>query len=362
MVIYITIASICIALSLLLERFHRTKTKIFLLFCIFLLLYIWSATRINIGTDYIGEKNNFSAINGGWAGNLFKNEILYYLLVVALGKVSDGFRIYIAIMSFLALFPLFVLIAKNIDYGVTYAVALITCNYYLISFSLVRQFAGISISLLGTYYYLCGRKKTGLLFLILPIFIHNSILFYTIAFLIVCWAQRRMTDIRKSAYYLIYAVVLIAMSPLIFRLIVLVGNNIPYVRYYLSAVMLTKTEIGSGLGIITRFLSYLLLFWIINYSEYISDYRRVTNTLLLLLCIVDALSVQYNAFLRARYVFYYPVMFYFPIYSRINRTENIHCVSLGNIFVIAMTVLNIVQLPSTASMWGNLPYQSWLLP
>ncbi|MCC6095042.1 MAG: EpsG family protein [Eubacterium sp.] len=359
---YIIIAIVCILLSLIIEHTQSPRSKNVLLFLIFFMLFAFSATRVNIGTDYIGEKNNFEAINGGWAGNLFRNETLYYFLCLALGKVNNGFRIYIAIMSFLSLFPLYILIRKNLDNRIAYPIALIIGNYYLISFSLVRQFAAISIALLGTYYFLHARKKLGIFFLIFPIFIHNSILFYFIIFMLVYWVQRHVSDKHQPIFYLFLAIGVIFLSPLIFRLVVALGSRIPYVRYYISAAKITRTELGSGLGVITRFASYLLLFWIINYSEYQSDYKKLINILLLVLCAVDSLSVLYNAFLRARYVFFYPVMFYFPLYAKLEGTKNIHAVRLSNLFAIAIMALNLVQLPSSASMWGNLPYQSWLLP
>lgn len=360
--IYIIIAIVCILLSLTIEHTASTKSKNILLFLIFLILFVFSATRVNIGTDYIGEKNNFDAINGGWAGNLFRNEFIYYAFCLILGKISNGFRIYIALMSFLSLFPVYSLLRKNIDNGITYSIAIIVGNYYLISFSLVRQFAAISIALLGTYYFLHDKKKIGFFLLLMPIFIHSSVLFYFVVFFFVYWIQRYVNAQNQSVFYLMFSIVLIVLSPIIFRLIVILGNNITYVRYYLSSALITKTEIGSGLGIALRFISYFLLFWIINYSEYKSDYRTIANMLLLVLCAIDALSVQYNAFLRARYVFFYLAMFYFPTYVSLEKTKTIHAVSLSNVFAIAIMLLNLVQLPSSASMWGNLPYQSWLLP
>lgn len=100
---------IIILILVFLADFSRKNQKL-LLFLIFMILFIASAVRYNIGIDYYGHEQLYWAIK---SGNFFVTEPLYLLLNVICIKLGFGFQVIVAIMSFITLYPIYLISKKE---------------------------------------------------------------------------------------------------------------------------------------------------------------------------------------------------------------------------------------------------------
>ena len=127
------------------ERFSVTAKWICLL-----LLFIPSALRYNIGTDYVNYKSIFNVIQKTGQN---RNEIAWVYLNKLIIALKLPFQYVIAIASALTIFPF--IKTKKKDFFII--IILFSCLYYLNSFNITRQVIAMAF-IWAAYLFILERK------------------------------------------------------------------------------------------------------------------------------------------------------------------------------------------------------------
>lgn len=324
------------------------KNNRHLITLIFILLLVISSIRFNIGTDYYGHEQLYWAIK---AGNYFVTEPLYLLLNLICIKLGLGFQSIIATMSFITLYPIYLISKKE---KTAHLFLFYYFFMYLVSFCLIRQYAAISLVLYGVYIYSKNKTKCfGLFFC--AICIHISMLIFIFSFLL-----GRLFKINKYLTFLLTCIFyLFGMKTNLFlRIIGFAASFTKYGTYLLAGNSNNvKVKLGSGLGVLLRIFISLCGLYIMNYNCKDKKIKSTYNFLFLCMIIADSLSLSIQIFLRLRLVFsacYLLPFIYFPN-SNLKSKKSL---SLSAVMYTFCLFCYVITFPSTASMWENLPYQT----
>lgn len=154
-------------------------------FFIFLLLFLCMGLRdYRVGTDlkhYLAAYNYLSSVDTFiWK---YKNfEIGYIFFCYLLGKIKINKDFFIFLVSFLSLYPIYLLFKKNSRYPITATFFYLSLGLYFFSFSGLRQTIAIGISCLS--FKFIKEKKVIKFFIIILIatLFHKSAVFFLIAY------------------------------------------------------------------------------------------------------------------------------------------------------------------------------------
>ena len=347
MVFYWTLAIVILIMGFLSEF---TKDKLFkkvLIFSIFFLMFVISAFRVNIGVDYSGHYSIYKVANSS-NPKLVLSEPLFYLLCIVCNQIGVGYYGVVFSISFLTLYPLYYISRKEKTSIILILYFFLT---YLISYALMRQLCALSLSMLGTYFYINKEyKKKGLLLLISAGLMHSSLWAYLVIFLL---GKVIKLNLRTT---IIISIFLIIFSKYIDIISILkkIFINTKYGYYFLRESLNKKTEMGTGLGSIIRFIIYFIeLYFLVTVREN-NNYRF--NLCFIFLIICDLVSLKMVILLRLRFVFL-GVLYYPFIYKNDFFKYKKHFYLISTWFFIFIILFYILTFSSTAE-WGNIPYQS----
>lgn len=341
------VLGIIVLILVFLADFSRKYQKL-LRFLIFMILFIASAIRCNIGIDYYGHEQVYWAIK---SGNYFVAEPLYLLLNLICIKLGLGFQSIIATMSFITLYPIYLISKKE---KTAHLFLFYYFFMYLVSFCLIRQYAAISLVLYGVYIYSKNKTKSFVLFFC-AICIHISMLIFVFSFLL-----GRLFKINKYLTFLLTCIFyLFGMKTNLFlRIIGFVASFTKYGTYLLAGNSNNaKVKLGSGLGVLLRIFISLCGLYIMNHNCKDKKIKSTYNFLFLCMIIADSLSLSIQIFLRLRLAFsacYLLPFIYFPN----SNLKSKRSVSLSAVMYTFCLFGYVITFPSTASMWENLPYQT----
>ena len=348
MVFYWFFAGIVLVLGGVSEFAKDKLLKHVVIFSIFFIMFIFSAFRVNIGIDYDGHYALYKVVNSFKSSTVFLEPIFCFVCILC-RFIGIGFYGAIFIFSILTLYPIYY-ISKNEKT----AIPLVFYYFltYLISYALIRQMCGVSLSLLGTYIYnnQC-KKKTGIFYLVAAGCVHSSLFFYLFIFLL---GNLIKFNIKKTVIISLLTIFTINYIDLI-SLLGKILSNTKYGYYFLVADgNFSNTKVNSGIGVITRFVIYFIELYFLNTAKQKNNYKF--NLCFIIMIICDLLSLRILIFLRLRYVFL-GLSFYPFIYKNnfIRNRNNIY--KLSTWLFLFICLFYILTFPATAE-WGNIPYQS----
>ncbi|GAB1431784.1 EpsG family protein [Spirochaetota bacterium] len=142
------------------------------------MLFVPSAIRYGIGTDYVNYLDIFNRIKAG--GTYHPKEFGWEILNIFAGKFALPFQFVIAFASFFTIFPFF----KTEKKYFFIVIVLFSCLYYLNSFNITRQVLAMSIL---WYAYLNLLKKeyaNAFVLVFLAAAFHNYALIFFVVFVI----------------------------------------------------------------------------------------------------------------------------------------------------------------------------------
>ncbi|GHV43978.1 hypothetical protein AGMMS49546_27130 [Spirochaetia bacterium] len=302
---------------------------------VFVVLFVPSALRYNIGTDYkqyvdiysLIEKNGFREIEYG-----------YYLLNLFAIKTGLGVEFVFALMAFLTYYFFIKYVPRKSCYILIPFYLMIL---YIHSYNLMRQCLAISSAL---YAYLLFQNKNYFKTFIILLFgfmFHKGAIIYPIIFILI-----KIINISKIQSLSLFVVIFI-MQVFTNQIIGFIGNifqknNLPYAFYFSSKLFGFKTVRGTGIGILLRFLCYFISLLCIDGNHKNSSMNRAG---FLMLIFADVLVIGgLDIFSRLVYSFY---IFWFPVLNNIIKSKNkYHNIII--MFIMAFFLMNLFILLSVS--------------
>lgn len=358
MELYYTLLFIILFFSFPIKAGNKIISKLFI-FLSFLILFIFSIFRVDIGTDYSGHSDAFWGITSDLLAYrlIYLKEFLFYGICRMCGLLNFDYKVVVGIISFLTIYPIYKLTDRT---NYFYIIVLFVCSCYLTSFCLMRQFAAVSIATYGLYLVTHNKKRVGVIWLIISCGFHNSfVIFVILLYLALRFGNNKFLTTPNISLLLVILTLCFSIIFSQYGINYLTNAN-GYLHYLQPGnPNAAKVQLGSGLGVLVRFISYFLLFYINNYSIYSNKEKRgIFNFLFYFLIFFDILSIKIMIFMRMRYIFY-PILFYFPVFGNIKFTRR-YTQYLSFICLIFICLSYFVFYKSTAELWGNIPYKTWL--
>lgn len=221
-----------LALSLLALPWLKFPKKLFFYYKIFTIIYlfIFLATRIDVGGDYQNVKNLYSysfysygkdnafsilpiILDGSFLIALrgFSNQIVGNLLIV-LSWFGLEYRFYIFFSSFIFLLGFFALYIKNKNF---FFITAMSCSWFILvaGMGYIRQSISIGLVMLSIYFIVYKKKIIiSIFFSSLSIMFHSSAIIFLIFFFTI--ADYQFFEKKDSFILLIYDRLLIIVIPI----------------------------------------------------------------------------------------------------------------------------------------------------
>ena len=324
MIFYLTQFSI-VGLFAYLHSYHKHEkiSETAKWFCL-LTLFIPSALRYGIGTDYVNYNAIFNRImSRGFSGH---TEIAWQVLNIIIGKLKLPFQGVIIISSALTLIPL-IKTAKK-DFFII--IVLFSCLYYLNSYNITRQILAMSL-IWAAYLFILEKKyiHTFLLIILATLFHTSSLLFIPI-FLFSEFIP--LTKKRTIVLFIIFVVSFIFASNYIIPYIMKLKYSGENFIYY-SEVIISLSKIFKA---IPRFIVLFLILYFIDENK--AEKREINYIywLILSLAISDISGMSYLIFQRIRIYCFIAYLASFKIlWLNTEKKEKI-----VNLFLLAFIIAN----------------------
>ncbi len=335
----------------LIAEFSKDKiNKRFFLFAFFFVAFIFAALRVNIGIDYYGHYVIYEGIRKG-SIKPFLLEPLYLLFNLIFIETNIGYPGLVFLTSFLTLYPIYAISKKeeNPFFFLFYFLLM-----YLIGYALIRQYLALSFEIYGFYkFYKLNKKKTGILLLFLGCCVHNSMIVLLFSFCCsVIFKFNNKLTILLSLVLFIFGFFTNYILDFIFAL----AKNTRYGVYTeVFNSNNTKTVIGSGLGVILRYFTYYMFYFLSAKWTVNKKMQQSFNILFLCMILADVLSLKITILLRLRFVF--QAILFWPLFSYKINLKSIACIS--NLVLLSIFFIYLLFFQSTAS-WECIPYQTIL--
>ena len=347
------------------------------LFVSFLLMFVFAAIRKDIGVDYVNYQNWYRTFSIG--SHLTREVEFGYLFLnnfcIATGL---GFEGLIVIASFLCYYPVYYL-AKQLNKPLVLYIYFLLL--YPISFALIRQCIAISIALICTYLYLKQyfpdspnnkhlllKKKDRLKLafpnkkLIILVVLSCSFHYSLVLYFLLLFSTRFFTLKTRETIPLLLIVALIGFNSN--AILEFVTNHFAdgmYARYFeKGSVFFTGRKLGSGLGVVLRYIIYVVSFAFISIllNKRTKQEKGFFNLMFLFLVGLDALSFHSEIFIRFKFLSY--VVFFIPLFflekfSKRTRTAYYAQVCCS---VILLLYLLLFKYYNDLNNWKDIPYQS----
>ncbi len=318
-----------------------------------MVMFVISAFRVNIGVDYVGHLNLYNFIC--W-GIYDVSEPLYVALCIFSDYMNVGFPLVVAFLSFITIYPIYRIAKKTENpFVLLYGFLMI----YITSFALMRQCAAISLAVYGSYLYLKeGGKKISVIFFLLSIGFHYSLLTYVLVFYLSCYLKLKL----KNLIILSFVILLFGVySTVLLDGFVNFANilSLGYSRYLEDDNKhFVEPKIGTGLGIMLRYVLYALVIYLANRRIKDLNISMKFNTLFFFLFLLDVLSLRIVIFMRL-YLAFYPCLFIPFMWVKYVRTD-VGKIRITNLILYFIVFSNLLTYSRSVMGWENIPYQTIL--
>lgn len=254
-ILYNTILLMSVLFAYYAEYSKMKCSRFMARFSLFMVLFIPSVLRYDIGTDYKGYTNLFY-----FASEEYKEiEIGFYALIVFLRKLHFSAHSLFVCSAFLTYFPLIFLQRKNYTWKMMMYVLL----FYLLSYSAIRNM--ISLSLVILSFDLFFRDKRWGIFLIYPF----SILFHTSSFVFLPFFF--LNKLQCNKFLLLIVSLIVLWMSYMGMLFVLLNNdlflNSSYGEYMFSSKYSSEPSYNTGYGAILKILFAVIVFLFVSFLK-----------------------------------------------------------------------------------------------
>ncbi|MCS2150039.1 EpsG family protein [Scandinavium manionii] len=332
---------------------------IYFLYSTLFMLFLFSALRYGVGTDYKNYVKIYHEINSS-IGTDANIEFAFYNIVKFCDYIGADVELMFAIMSAIIIIVFFSAREMRTIWGVFAFI----CILYLPSFSLIRQSAAIGFVCVASFAIINNRVKYAFALTVIGCLFHMS----AILFILVILCRRIKIGIGLGFVTILTIYVLLSK----FNLAQLVLDNeffreSRYGVYSDSGMFAKQTEMGTGLGVLLKLLpSFIFLLLSRGYKRSDDkniDALNILNCLNYIYIIAILFSIQIHIFNRVVDLFMFVPAVTFVSLNRLGLTRDNEKIwrLIFSILIFLNFVLMIYSNPSTA--FGGLginPYQSIL--
>lgn len=259
-------------------------------------------------------------------------EIGYRLLAIFVHNIWNNYTFFLLVISFLTVVPVAYLAWKYrgyIDVGLT--MFLYTTIYYFQGLSLLRIFLATSIGLLSMDYFFCNKYKKSLLYFILAISMHTSMLILLVPCLI--YSYRKFS---QGVYALLLGTV--------FLFVMLLGKQI--IASFAGRYSVYSTLTSNGLGF-EQLLYYLPILLLIYYGNKMGRTEKYTESVYRL-----GVSVLMVGFFLGEVAYIIPIfgrmqiafislIYFISFYVKELKLENL---KLGTILKVLVIIYGLIRM------------------
>lgn len=264
--IYLTIT-----FSILVAQLITKKVPEILYYSFLTLLFIISASRINVGTDTIGFEEKFNWITSGI--NTYM-EAGFELLGKTVFQFGGNYQTFIFICTIPVFLMLHVVITNNINrlYWIYSLFLFISTGLMFTSYNIFRQFIAMSFTFFAIEFFLKNKYIFTTICMVTAFYFHTSILFFLIVFLPLYFLREKkyFKKLIMSIYIISLIFIFFDFRPIFIAIASLIPNG--YTSYFDGRFMTDR----SSMGVLKTFFpsSIFLLYMVLTSKETFLDRRK----------------------------------------------------------------------------------------
>lgn len=259
----------------------------------FMLLFIPSALRYGIGTDYVNYLWIFNTIKAG--GSYKITEFGWEILNILVSKTGLPFQVLVAIASLFTILPFFKTEKK--DFFIV--ILLFSCLYYLNSFNITRQVVAMAIIWLAYLQLLKKEYINAYMLVFLAAAFHNFALIFTLVFFV----SEFIPLTKKRLLFIVIA--FIALSSVFIKYVLpYLAKLTRYTSYYNTYYMDNNISVIALLKSSVRYTVLLFMVFFIDEEKVTKKELNYVLWLTLLLATTDFIGISLFIIQRIRIYFF----------------------------------------------------------
>ncbi|KZE43901.1 EpsG family protein [Rossellomorea marisflavi] len=332
--------------SLFLYLFRVTKQKNKLLsksfiFLSFVIIWIVSAIRYGVGTDYFSYYNYVNYVDKLQFSDIKNREYGFWILGKIVALFSDNGQLLIFVTSFIILFFIYKVICEYSSYPEISILIFFGLGFYFNSLNIIRQYIALSIVFFSVHQlHKKNIKKYVTLVLIATLFHYTALLGFVFLFV----------SIKKSRLYRTFVILLILISVALFDKVL---SYITPEEYYMY---LSSSFVQKGANYIFFLISLLISLLLIILYKPLKN-RRIYNEFYILCSIIGTSA----SLIGTKSLIIMRIAEYFTIFSLISLPEIIKITTDKNIRVVIYLCFVFISIIGiylflSKNLGGVLPY------
>lgn len=352
-----------VVFSILIAQLTTKKFPKLFYFIFLILLFLISATRVNVGTDTIGFTNNFSWIISGSntymeAGFEWLGRTIHYL--------GGNYQTFIFVCTIPVFLMIHIVITNNInkEYWI-YALFLVVASGLLFtSYNIFRQFIAMSLSFFAIELFLKDKYFYTVICLITALLFHTSILFFLVTFLplVLLREKKYFKKMIVCIYFVSLLFIFLDFRPIFISIVSLVPTRF---NWYLDGRFMTEQ---SSMGFLKTFFpsALFLLYMLLTKKELFYDKRKAYYSIGFFLYVIFSNLFNGVVILVRLADYFYPFLVVGTIWTieSTKRWERLLLTSVVTVYFlllmyfsyIAPNAMDILPYDSTLFTWLNLRY------
>lgn len=270
------------------------------------MLFLLSAFRYNVGSDYPNYVMIYNEIIAGTAGSLLLGLEPGYLLLIHFSDLIGGnFQLVFFLFSFFTILLMYKTMDSYLHTNTEKLLALLLFipMFYFPSLSIMRQFLAIAIFFYALKYIISRDFLKYLFFIFIGFLFHKSM----ILMIPMYWLLNIKFSEKVYLFYITLAVVFFFISPVSILSFLLGSLDVPYVHHVL------KGEIQMSLfGKINTLVSFLLISYFAFKLNRKDRLENIVITAMFIYVFIRIISIDFAVLLRVA-VFFVPFFILFIV-------------------------------------------------
>lgn len=281
---------------------EKSKTKVeynFFITIAFLIVFIPSSIRYDIGTDFMSYINVYNNLE-----DFYGMEKGFYYINVILKNLDLSSQWVFVISSFLITLVAFKSYPEKNGWLIHFV--FITILWFF-SFNVLRQSIALSFSMLAIFYFINGRIFLFITVSLLGTLFHNSSIFIILIGIFALVPIKRFIKIYLFPIFSLILIIILYIKPELFfegiSTVLTIFNFDRYANYFLDDINFARRDFGSGLATFIKII--FCIYFLINTKNIIKLNERywLVSLIVLFYVLFTILSDNIIIFERATYIF-----------------------------------------------------------
>lgn len=348
--IYLNVVFSILIAQVTTKKFPKIFYSIFLI-----LLFLMSATRVNVGTDTIAFNDHFSWIIAG--SNTYM-EAGFEWLGRTIHHFGGDYQTFIFVCTIPVFLMVHIVITKNINkqYWIYALFLVVASGLMFTSYNIFRQFIAMSFSYFAIEFFLQEKYIYTVLCIVAALFFHTSILFFLVTFLPLVTLREKVyfKKMIMCIFFISLLFIFLDFRPIFISIVSLIPN-----RYnsYLHGRFMTEQ---STMGFLKTFFpsAMFFLYMFITKKELFYDKRKAFYSIGFFLYVIFSNFFNGIVILIRLADYFYPFLIVGTIWTieSTKRWERLFLVSLVTIYFLLLMYFSYIA-PNAMDI---LPYDSIL--